>query len=401
VPAIVDRWRRSVRVDIADDALDHAEIERAGDVADDPYLVYGSTLIGAMAWGDRVLFVQLGDGDVVAVSGSRLIEQPVPGDERLIAGETTSLGLRDATASFRIAVADTSTNDIELVMLCTDGYGNAFADPNWRADVGLDLLDRTRREGLGAVGNALPAWLAESAGAGGDDVTMALLRRELDERPSAATTPAAPPTLSWVTVGEQATIRDEPSVASSAPVPRRRLPVIGVLAAILLALVAGLALGWLLRGDDDATAGEPSVPPDSTVPASEETPSTAGTGGTEGTAEPQVIVVGRGIVRLDLPSRTATFEPTTAQIQRPRSVLAGDELWDINSGSLVVRGLDNREVARPELSFAPSGVAVADGSVWIASADGQQVVECTPADRTCSSFGVEVGQVAGSSGSGG
>ena len=49
-----------------------------------------------------------------------------PGDDRLVAGETTSLCLATAADDFRHAFLPASAEP-DLVLLATDGYGNSFA----------------------------------------------------------------------------------------------------------------------------------------------------------------------------------------------------------------------------------------------------------------------------------
>ena len=120
------RWRAAVLAHLATTPFTEAERISAGDSLDrDPLTAYGSTLLFCLASGDWLGFAQLGDGDVV-VRTRGTSRSPVPGDDRLVAGATTSLCLPDPVSDFRYAVL-APDDDIDLVLLATDGYGNAFA----------------------------------------------------------------------------------------------------------------------------------------------------------------------------------------------------------------------------------------------------------------------------------
>jgi hypothetical protein len=81
------------------------------------------------------------------------------------------------------------------VLLSTDGYANAFREDAGFLQVGADLLDLVRQEGLGAVAGGLDSWLAEATEQGsGDDVTVGLLcRLDACQSPLSAPPPLPPP----------------------------------------------------------------------------------------------------------------------------------------------------------------------------------------------------------------
>ena len=172
---IVQRWRDRVLDDVRARPFTDEERTRARAPLDgDPLISYGCTLLLAVLTPSWVGLLQIGDGDVTVVRGST-VESPVPDDDRLVGGETTSLCLPTAVADVRVHVVSEPLPD--TLILTTDGYANSFADPNWRTHAGIDLRDQIHRTGLDAVETRLPAWLADSASAGGDDVSMALIQR--------------------------------------------------------------------------------------------------------------------------------------------------------------------------------------------------------------------------------
>jgi protein phosphatase 2C-like protein len=194
VPEIVHLWRTAVERHVSDHPFTAAEVARAGTVLEgQPLTPYGSTLVVAVLYGSEIGIAQLGDGDLLVrtLSGSVLL--PVPTDDRLVAGETTSLCLPGAEADFRYAFLG-SEAQAGLVVLATDGYGNSFASDSWRDEVGADLADLVVADGGWTnVEAKLPAWLAESAEVGGDDVTAVVLVRRVPVTARLPAPPAEPP----------------------------------------------------------------------------------------------------------------------------------------------------------------------------------------------------------------
>ena len=175
VTSIVDRWRECVLADVRHRPFTGDELRSAGVALDtDRFISYGCTLVLAVVVSSWVALLQIGDGDATIVRQNHA-ESPIPGDDRLIGGETTSLCLPTAVADARVAVLGEPVP--ETIILTSDGYANSFASETWRTDVGLDFRNHIEQIGIDGVESRLPEWLAESALAAGDDVTMALLHR--------------------------------------------------------------------------------------------------------------------------------------------------------------------------------------------------------------------------------
>ena len=175
---LVSTWHERVRTDHRGEPFTAEERERSQAELDaNPVLAYGSTLLVALLSADNVHLAQIGDGDIVVVSAAGEVSAPMPGDSRLVAGETTSLCAPSARADFRFCSVPAAANPA-LVLLATDGYGTAFADPQWRAAVGRDFLAAVGDSGWENLRTQLPAWLADSARVGGDDVSVAVIAAE-------------------------------------------------------------------------------------------------------------------------------------------------------------------------------------------------------------------------------
>lgn len=149
---------------------------------------YGSTLLAAILAQDFLLFLQLGDGDILAVSGDGQVTRPIPRDERLIANETTSLSTPHAWREMRVAFWSISDEPPALVLLSTDGYANSFVSEQDFLKVGTDYLGLIREQGIEQVAVHLEEWLKDASAQGsGDDITICLASRNTqqpDERRS-------------------------------------------------------------------------------------------------------------------------------------------------------------------------------------------------------------------------
>lgn len=181
---IVRGWRERVQEHIAAKPISSEELDKIrskeGDkrikqIEDDPVLVYGSTLLCALLTDTFILYAQLGDGDILAVTDDGTVGWPLPKDERLMANETTSLCLPKAWDDFRVVFKPVHNDQPALVLLSTDGYANSFRDETGFLQAGADYLELIREEGIEYVETHLPEWLNEASQSGsGDDVTLAI-----------------------------------------------------------------------------------------------------------------------------------------------------------------------------------------------------------------------------------
>jgi serine/threonine protein phosphatase PrpC len=181
------RWKESVEEDLEENPLTEDELtkleETSGESAREkiegaPFLVYGATILAAVIHESFIACLQLGDGDILVVSSGGEVACPIPGDDRLIANETTSLSGEDAWSDFRASFQAWTDLPPELVLLATDGYSNSFGNDADFLSVGSDLLGLLCSEGLESVNAELPTWLEETSRDGsGDDVTAGIFFR--------------------------------------------------------------------------------------------------------------------------------------------------------------------------------------------------------------------------------
>lgn len=184
-------WRRAVSDHLLANPLKAEELDQLEQVAGvaareaaqteaQKFLAYGATLLVVGVGVDFIIFLQIGDGDILAVpSGIREVSLPIEPDPSLLANETTSLCMPSAHKVFRSRFQFLQGSAPALLVASTDGYSNSFATPGDFQRVGLDLLGMIESEGLDAVAGDLAGWLAEASRTGsGDDVTVGIICRK-------------------------------------------------------------------------------------------------------------------------------------------------------------------------------------------------------------------------------
>jgi serine/threonine protein phosphatase PrpC len=192
------RWKEAVKAHIENNPFSSEELDALEKkdgitareaIKDKPSHAYGATILTALVEESFILYLQLGDGDILLVSDGGDVERPLPKDERLFANETTSLSSQNAWSDFRFSFQTLVGPPPALILLSTDGYANSFVAEEDFLKVGKDLLEMIRADGLAKVNEKLETWLNEASASGsGDDITMAIIcradaLRSPDQRP--------------------------------------------------------------------------------------------------------------------------------------------------------------------------------------------------------------------------
>lgn len=180
---LVRAWLKAVEADYANKCLTNEEKMRlmsAGipqkPIEANPAIAYGTTLLAVAVAPTFLLFLQLGDGDILSVTEAGEVSRPLPQDKRLIANETTSLCTPHAWREMRVRFQALAGVPPALILLATDGYANSFRDEAGFLQVGSDLLAMIREVGIKEVQANLATWLADASQEGsGDDITLALV----------------------------------------------------------------------------------------------------------------------------------------------------------------------------------------------------------------------------------
>jgi len=188
---IVRQWQEAVKDHLNRHPFSEKELARLQEksgatalkvVQENPSHAYGATLLATAITENFILYLQLGDGDILTVSELDEVRNPISKDQRLMANETTSLCLPEARQDFRIVFQVLSGAPPALIMLSTDGYSNSFRDEAGFHRVGSDILNMIRRDGIKTVAATLESWLnTTSQNGSGDDITVGVIKR-LEER---------------------------------------------------------------------------------------------------------------------------------------------------------------------------------------------------------------------------
>ena len=175
--ALVRNWAEAVAADLQTEPLSETELFLLGPGSSrELSIAYGATLIVTAVTERFILYLQLGDGDILCVSQSGEVTRPLSKDDRLFGNETTSLCANEAWRDFRVQFQPLTQSPPALVLLSTDGYPNSFRDESGFLQVGSDILDLVHENGLASVNDRLAGWLRDSTRAGsGDDVTLGIL----------------------------------------------------------------------------------------------------------------------------------------------------------------------------------------------------------------------------------
>lgn len=190
---IVRRWRKRVEkllqlhpllssdFEKLDKQLGTAKTQR---LRENHLLAYGTTIISVLVTNQFIVFVQLGDGDIITVSDDCFVSRPLLPDDRLFANATTSICQLDAWNNFRVRfqVVSADIPPPSMILVSTDGYSNSFPDEVEFQKVGQDLYHILKTNGISAgwqiIQNNIMTWLSEiSCKGSGDDVTQGIILR--------------------------------------------------------------------------------------------------------------------------------------------------------------------------------------------------------------------------------
>ena len=175
----VDDWIKRYPLD-QDPKLAELDSPSQNILKENKYLAYGSTVLAVMVTPAFILYLQLGDGDILTVSKTGDVERPFPRDPRLIGNETTSLCSPKAWNEVQVYFQPLASSPPALILAATDGYANSFRDDASFQKVALDYWTLLREEGESAVQPSLEEWLNEVSQQGsGDDITVSIAYQEL------------------------------------------------------------------------------------------------------------------------------------------------------------------------------------------------------------------------------
>jgi serine/threonine protein phosphatase PrpC len=180
--AVLQRWSGLVAEDARADPFSPSELERVreraqgGQQAQDTLRAYGATLLGLALNAGSLVWFQLGDGDIAAVSAAGEVRQPLPPDAQSFSNVTHSLCDLDPLKAWRSGVEDLGS-ETDFVLLASDGYSGAFEDRQaFLSTVGA-LAAVVREHGADRLLPTLRQSLRKAQQFTGDDATIAVVYR--------------------------------------------------------------------------------------------------------------------------------------------------------------------------------------------------------------------------------
>jgi serine/threonine protein phosphatase PrpC len=143
-----------------------------------PHSAYGTTLLAVLVTENYILFLQLGDGDIVTVSEAGEASRPLPPDPASFGNETNSLAGENSWQDMRVCFQAHNGAPPALIVMSSDGFGYSYRDDEAFFAVGPDILQQIRSDGLDSVRERLPEWLETATRQGsGDDITVGIIKR--------------------------------------------------------------------------------------------------------------------------------------------------------------------------------------------------------------------------------
>lgn len=170
---LVEGWRERVEADIRRWPIPEAP-------GFDSHAVYGSTCVAAAIGPGCSLFLQIGDGDVLAASPTVEADRVIPLDPHLVGAGTYSLCQPDAVARthLRLFTSPHPLASPDFVMVGTDGLSKSYPSDEDFVSVSRHFRGSLRATPLDPFLVTLEPWLAECSARGSrDDVTVALYSR--------------------------------------------------------------------------------------------------------------------------------------------------------------------------------------------------------------------------------
>lgn len=207
-PRLVNEWRKAVNKDLGLSENDEEKLTNKPNFTDEEkqilvdkdgeaawqavennyFLAYGATVLAVLVTEFFIVYIQLGDGDILEVDSKGNTTRPLERDPNLIANETTSLCMNKAWNEFQIHLEQypkgTPKQMPALILVSTDGYSNSFSTDEGFFKIGQDYRQMFKSNLTEEVRQKLEGFLQETSEKGsGDDITLGMIKRlETDDR---------------------------------------------------------------------------------------------------------------------------------------------------------------------------------------------------------------------------
>jgi serine/threonine protein phosphatase PrpC len=141
-------------------------------------IAYGTTLLVVVIKDSLILYMQIGDGDILVVDESGETRKPLTDDIQYSKYQTKSLCADNAKLDFRVTTEDINYSNPVLVTTSTDGYSNSFMNYLDFTKTASRYLDMLRVIGPQLLQKIMRNLLLRTTSCGsGDDISMAMAYR--------------------------------------------------------------------------------------------------------------------------------------------------------------------------------------------------------------------------------
>jgi serine/threonine protein phosphatase PrpC len=193
---IVQKWREKVDADLQISPLSDDEkrliypkkdltTHKSNDLdIDGSITAYGTTLLITAIYSSGILYIQIGDGDILVFDKNGGLTKPIPEDDRLLGNETTSMCQSEAWLDFRslsVTIDDNAQFPV-IILMSSDGYKNSFSEERVFNNIGLELLHLMCKcpnginAGIDYINDNLINWLNTTSEKGsGDDISVGII----------------------------------------------------------------------------------------------------------------------------------------------------------------------------------------------------------------------------------
>lgn len=178
---VLCEWNALVERDLAAHPFQEEEYQRLKEddkfrLLSNPVRAYGTTLHGAMAIGDQVVCIGIGDGGVFLVHGEEVCPAFATDEaDGAVANITYSMCQEDAFAHLEVGMID--ADEIDAVVICTDGTVNPYRNVAGFAEYLVSPVLKSLRAGQEGEVTAFVDRLGTEIGIG-DDVSLSVLYKE-------------------------------------------------------------------------------------------------------------------------------------------------------------------------------------------------------------------------------
>lgn len=139
------------------------------------YKMYGCTLLGLVVTDEFVYAFQLGDGDIMYVSGGKAVS--IIDADKMLGVETHSLSRKESWKKALSVVASIPHDESKpyMYMLSSDGLANSYSTDEDFESTCVGYWNMIRENGVNVVKKNIKKWLSETSKDGcGDDISVVI-----------------------------------------------------------------------------------------------------------------------------------------------------------------------------------------------------------------------------------